>query len=63
MISRARNAVADSVIAELTKEDPHGDAEFQNAVRQHVVAFSHRIRVCLLVLDKLMEAYNSFFKN
>ena len=63
MISHARNAVANSVIAKLTKEDPYGDAEFQNAVRHHVVAFSHRSHVCLLMLDKLMEAYNSSFKN
>jgi hypothetical protein len=59
MIVRARNVITDSVMNEIAKEDPHGHAEYQNAVRHHIVAFAQRLRVCLLVLDKLMESYNS----
>lgn len=63
MIVRARNVISDSIMAEIAKEDPLGQTEFENTVRHHVVAFSQRIHVSLLVLDKLMEIYNSSKKD
>jgi hypothetical protein len=59
MVLRARDVITDSVMAEITQENPDGRTEFENAVRFHVISFAQRISVCLLVLDKLMEVFNS----
>lgn len=59
MITRARDVVANSIMAEIAKEDPQGQTEYQDAVRHHIVAFLQRLRVSLLVLDKLMDTYNT----
>lgn len=61
MITRARDVVANSIMAEIAKEDPQGQTEYQDAVRHHIVAFLQRLRVSLLVLDKLMDTYNTPF--
>ena len=58
-ITRARDIVANSVMAEIIKEDPQGHTEYQDAVRHQIVAFLQRIRLSLMVLDTLMEAYNA----
>ena len=58
-ITRARDIVANSVMAEITREDPQGHTEFQDAVRHQIVALFQRLRLSLLVLDTLMEAYNA----
>jgi hypothetical protein len=59
MIIRARNVITDSVMAEIAQEYPDGRNEFENSIRYHIVSFSQRINVSLLVLDKLMEIFNS----
>jgi hypothetical protein len=59
LIDRARNIVANSVMAEIAKEDPQGHAEYQDAVRHQIVATFQRLRLSLLVLDTLMETYNA----
>lgn len=59
MVLRARNVTADAIIAEIAREDPLGQTEFENIVRHQVVAFSQRIHISLLVLDKLMDIYNT----
>jgi hypothetical protein len=59
LVVRARDVVANSLLADITKEDPQGRSEYQDAVRHQVVAVFQRIRLSLLVLDSLMEAYNS----
>ena len=46
-------------MAEIAQEDPQGGAEFKDAVRHHIVASFQRLRVHLLVMDTLMERYNS----
>ena len=51
--------LAHSVMLELTKEDPQGQEEFLHAVRYHIVAFSQRMQVSVLVLDKLIETYRA----
>jgi hypothetical protein len=58
MVTRARDVITHSVMAEIAKEDPQGQAEYQDAVRHHIIAFFQRLRICLFVLDKLMEIYN-----
>ena len=59
LIAHARDVVTNSVMAEVAKEDPQGQSEYQDAIRHQVVAFFQRIRLSLLVLDTLMEEYNS----
>jgi hypothetical protein len=59
LVSRARDVVANSVMAEIAKEDPQGTAEYQDAVRHQIVGIFQRLRLLLLVLDTLMEAYNA----
>jgi hypothetical protein len=59
IVAHARDVVANSIMAEIAKEDPQGQAEHKDAVRHQVVATFQRIRVLLLVLDTLMETYNA----
>lgn len=58
IITRARDVVANSIMAEIAKEDPQGHTEFCDAVRHQIVAVFQRIRLSVLVLDTLMETYN-----
>jgi len=58
-VTRARDVVANSVMTEISKEDPNGHEEYKDAVRHHIIATFQRLRLLLLVLDTLMEAYNS----
>ncbi|KAF8799678.1 hypothetical protein BYT27DRAFT_7342857 [Phlegmacium glaucopus] len=59
ILQRSRNLIVDSVIDEITREDPQGHTEYQQSIRHHVVAFCQRIRVSLLVVDHLMALYNT----
>jgi len=59
VVAHAREVVSNSIMSEIAKEDPQGQAEYQDAVRHQVVATFQRIRVLLLVLDTLMETYNA----
>ena len=59
LVTRARDVVANSILTEISKEDPQGNAEYQDAVRHQIVALFQRLRLSLLVLDTLMEAYNA----
>jgi hypothetical protein len=58
LVARAREVVANSVMVEISKEDPQGNAEYLDAVRHQVVATFQRLRLQLFILDKLMETYN-----
>jgi hypothetical protein len=59
IVDRARDVIANSVMAEIAQEDPQGADEYKNSVRHHIVGFFQRIRVSLLVLDTLLAAYNA----
>lgn len=59
LVARARDIVSNSIMAEISKEDPQGHNEYKDAVRHHIVATFQRLRLYLLVLDHLMEIYNS----
>ena len=41
------------------QNDPNGDAEYTDHVRQYIVSVFQRLRVTLLVLDNLLEAYHA----
>ena len=55
MVLHARDTVTNSVMVEVEKENFNGPTEFQNSVRVHINSFVQRIKVSLLVLEKLME--------
>jgi hypothetical protein len=59
LVARARDVVSNSIMAEIAKEDPQGQDEYKDAVRHHIVATFQRLRLLLLVLDNLMEVFNS----
>ena len=59
IVNRARDVVANSIMTEITREDPQGQMEYQDAVRHQVVSIFQRLRLSLQVLDTLMEAYNA----
>lgn len=46
-------------MAEIAKEDPQGQAEYQDAIRHQIVGIFQRLRLLLLVIDTLMETYNA----
>lgn len=58
-MAHARDIVANSIMSEIAKEDPQGQSEYQDAIRHQVVYFFQRLRLCLLILDTLMEAFSS----
>jgi DNA-binding phage protein len=59
VVAHARDVVANSIMSEIAKEDPQGQAEYKDTVRHQVVATFQRIHVLLLILDMLMETYNA----
>lgn len=59
LVTRARDVVANSVMAEIAKEDPQGAGEYQDALRHQIVSIFQRLRLHILVLDTLMGAYNA----
>ena len=59
IVKRARDVISNATIAELMHEDPSSPAAFRDAVRQQVVALCTRLRISLVVIDKLMALVNS----
>jgi hypothetical protein len=59
-IERARKVVADPTMAEIIQEYPRGDDEYENAVRFHIISFTQRVSVSLVILDKLMDILNGY---
>ena len=59
IVIRGRDVVANSIMAELAKDDPLGTIEYQDAIRHQVVTIFQHLRLHLLLLDTLMEAFNA----
>ena len=59
LVDRARDVVNNHTMADVSKDDPNGDAEYTDHVRQYIVSVFQRLRVTLLVLDTLLEAYHA----
>lgn len=49
-------------MGDLAREDPQGTDELKAAVSHQIVAVFQRLHVLLLMLDYLMETYNSTTK-
>jgi hypothetical protein len=59
MVNRARDIAANTLMSDLAKEDPQAETEYQDAVRHQIVASFQRLRLYLLMLDTLLEAYHA----
>ena len=60
LLRRARDVLADATIRDLLREDLNSPSAFRAAIRQQVVQLCIRLRVSLIVIDRLMAVSNSF---
>jgi hypothetical protein len=49
-------------MAEIMREEPDGPAAFRDAVRQQVLALCIRLKISLVVIDRMMALANSLSK-
>ena len=54
VLQRARDLLADTTMAEIMNEDPEGPTSFHTALRQQIVALCVRLRISLILINKLM---------
>jgi hypothetical protein len=58
IIKRTRDVLTDITMTEILDEDPQGPGAFREAVRQQILALCIRLRVSLVIVDKLMAIAN-----
>jgi hypothetical protein len=63
VIKRVRDVLTDITMTEILNEDPQGPAAYRQAVVQQIVMLCTRLRVSLVVVDKLMTVANSLAKD
>jgi hypothetical protein len=63
VIKRVRNVLTDITMSEILDEDPQGPAAYRQAVVQQIIMLCTRLRVSLIVVDKLMAVANSLAKD
>jgi hypothetical protein len=63
VIKRVRDVLTDATMAEVLDEDSQGPAAYRQAVVQQIVMLCTRLRVSLLIVDKLMAVANSLAKD
>ena len=59
IIKRARDVITDATMTEILNEDPNGPIAFRDAVRQQIIALCTRLRISLVIIDKLMALANA----
>ena len=59
IIQRARDVVTNATMTEIMNAEPDGPTAFRDAIRQQIFALCTRLRVSLVVIDKLMALANS----
>ena len=59
VIKRARDVVTNATMSEILNEDPSGPIAFRDAVRQQILALCTRLKITLVVVDKLMALANT----
>ena len=62
LLKRARDVLADDTIRDLIREDSNSPTAFRAAIRQQIVQLCIRLRVNLIVIDRLMTVSNSFIE-
>jgi hypothetical protein len=63
VIKRVRDVLTDITMTEILDEDPQSPAAYRQAVVQQIVMLCTRLRVSLIVVDKLMAVANSLAKD
>ena len=63
VIKRVRDVLTDITMTEILDEDPQSPAAYRQAVVQQIVMLCTRLRVSLIVVDKLMSVANSLAKD
>jgi hypothetical protein len=53
-IKRARELLTDATMTDIMNEDPQGPEAFQTALRHHIVTICTRLRISLIIINKLM---------
>ena len=59
LIEQARVVVSNATMAEIINDDPQSPAAFHDSVRQQILALWTRLRVSLVIIDKLMGVANA----
>jgi hypothetical protein len=55
VIKRARDILTNATMVEILDEEPQGTVIFRDAVRQQVLTLCTRLRVSIVIIDKLMS--------
>ena len=59
IIKRAREVITNATMAKIMGEEPHGPTAFRDTVCQQILALCTRLRISLVIIDKLMALANS----
>ena len=59
IIRRVREVLTDVTMTEILDEDPQGPTAYRQAVVQQIIMLCTRLRVSLIIVDKLMSVANS----
>lgn len=59
IVHRVREILTDTTMAEILNDEPQGSNAFRDAVRQQIFALCTRLRVSLIIVDKLMAISNA----
>ena len=58
VIRHARDAIANTLIQQITTGDSTHQESFREAIRHQIVVISQRLRVDLVMIDRLLFVYN-----
>jgi hypothetical protein len=59
IIKRVRDVLSDATMSEILNQDPFGPSALQDAVRQQIFTICTRLRVSLILVNKLMTVSNN----
>ena len=59
VLYRARDVITNATMADIMGEDPNSPQALRDAIRQQILALCTRLRVSLVIIDKLMAFANS----
>ena len=63
VLYRARDVISNATIADIMGEDPNSPNALRDAIRQQILVLCTRLRISLVIVDKLMAYANSLPKH
>ena len=63
IIKRTRDVLTDITMSEIMDDNPLSPAAYREAIVQQIIMLCTRLRVSLVVVDKLMSVANSLAKD